>query len=571
MGSWHFPLLGGGEPQGIHNPGIEMFRPFLESLVRELGQNTSDAPDGSGHPVLLQFLREDYSPEQIPGLAELRERLVMCRKFYDDPDPNRRDQDALDFFDNALRLIAKKSVSCLRVSDYNTTGVSGDDNDRFSGWYKLAKSSGSTGKPVTSGAGGSFGIGKLAATGASQFRTVYLSTLSADGQHNFIGSSLLTAHADAKGTQYQHRWYFGNPVGGTVHDKTDIPKMFLRRSVGLDTFVTAFDFSEEWEDEIAVAVLNNFWPAILWGKFECIVGQGKNEIIINKESLPGLLVRFSDKGNALLYYRAYTSGTKCDASPKKLKECSAYVIEGENLPKKFAMIRRNGMIIEERIFHSRLPVAGVFECVNETGNSLLRAMEPPRHNMWNPDLANEGHKIEQEFKRVIYDAIKKINSVSGETGSVTGLENLLPFDEQINDTGSSRRQPTDELAETPKQTTSLSIASNSVVTKRKKRKKRNVRSHIPIIPRAIKTGSGRYTLKIEHEGSTSDAYISIGIAGDRTSSKTKIISVEDDAGRVIAVNDNVFGPIGLNSANSFDIKLAVKRRVSLEVSAYHEA
>jgi hypothetical protein len=236
------------------------------------------------------------------------------------------------------------------------------------------------------------------------------------------------------------------------------------------------------------------------------------------------------------------------------------------------MIRRNGMIIEERTFSSRLPIAGVFECVNETGNSLLRSMEPPCHDRWDPDLfPPEGSKIEAEFKRVIYDSIKKVNSVSGaETGSVTGLEELLPFDEQIINNSNESNRPTRRLAENPKQTSSTArIPRKTLLKKRKK----NPGGHtiISIIPRAIKTGSGQYVLKIEHEGKADNAYISLGIAGDRTSNKVKITSAQDSSGNTITVNENTFGPVSLDNNNSFNIKLAVKRRIALEVCAYHEA
>jgi hypothetical protein len=197
-------------------------------------------------------------------------------------------------------------------------------------------------------------------------------------------------------------------------------------------------------------------------------------------------------------------------------------------------------------------------------------MEPPCHDKWDPDLAPpHGAKIEKEFKRVIYDAIKETNSVSDvETGSVTGLEDLLPFDDPANrlNTPESNR-PTEGLSEKPKQTNSSATIPRRPVV-RKKDKRNGGHAIIPITPRAIKTGPGEYTLKIESEGKARDAYVSISIAGDRNSHGVGIKNASDELGNAVKVVDNVFGPVNLNGKNSFDIKLAVERRVSLEVCAY---
>ena len=579
---WNFAPTAGGDIHGINNSSIEFYNQrVLISFVREFGQNTNDAPDGEGIPVLLTFKREVVKRSEIPGLSELQNRFIMCRNTNRD---QFRDDKAVAFFNKALEIISKPTIECLRASDYFTTGATGSDKDMSSKWFKLVKSNGTTTKSYASGDGGSFGIGKAAALAASQFRTVYYSTLTNEG-HNFIGSAMLTTHEDPSApyslggetsTLYQAKIYFGLPGGHSVSDKKVIPEIFRRNTVGLDAFVTAFSFSKEWEEEIALAVVENFWPAILWGKIECEIGEGSKKIEVNNRTLEVLLSKYSEREGfaAHLYYKAYKEGLRHEATMPNLCACSVHVIAGEGYPKKVAMIRKSGMIIEERTFISRTPFVGVFECSNDDGNRILRSMEPPTHDKWDPNRPSPKANIvaEKEFKRVVYDAIKEINSVKNvETGLDTGLEELLPFDENIKEfNSSSSKTPTYKHAEKPKQTAVRAMIPRAGEA-RKKNKKDKI-SNIKIMPRAIKTANG-YTIKIRHGGDpTTNAFVEVNIAGDGSPDPATIKSATDSSGMIIPIlNRNRFGPVMLNKTNSFDIKLTTKRRVSLEVSAYHEA
>lgn len=64
------------------------------------------------------------------------------------------------FFDKAIDVFNQDFIDVLRISDFNTTGLTGSDKDYNSAWQNLVKSSGVSNKGGTSG--GSFGIGKSA-------------------------------------------------------------------------------------------------------------------------------------------------------------------------------------------------------------------------------------------------------------------------------------------------------------------------------------------------------------------------------------------------------------------------
>src|SRR5262249_49744834 len=73
------------------------------------------------------------------------------------------------------------------------------------------------------------------------------------------------------------------------------------------------------------------------------------------------------------------------------------------LPKKIALVRKTGMVIEHKQFQSPIPFCGVFMCRNEVGNDRLRQMEPPRHDKLDPDLPEKGANkvIDTEYKSFI--------------------------------------------------------------------------------------------------------------------------------------------------------------------------
>ena len=94
------------------------------------------------------------------------------------------------------------------------------------------------------------------------------------------------------------------------------------------------------------------------------------------------------------------------------------------------------MVIFHKRFHSLLPYCGVFLCRNEDGNRLLREMEPPRHDKWDPDHPekNAHKKTESEFISYIRDCIQKLSPPDTEKVlSIPDLSQYLPDDEDTPD------------------------------------------------------------------------------------------------------------------------------------------
>jgi len=122
-----------------------------------------------------------------------------------------------------------------------------------------------------------------------------------------------------------------------------------------------------------------------------------------------------------------------------LAECSLSVLTGDaDLPKKVAMIRKTGMVIYQRGYlRSLVPFCGVFLCRNDEGNRILREMEPPRHDIWDPDHPERGmnKKVEAEYMAFIRRCIKQLISVDeSKVISIPDLNRFLPDDDDSDET-----------------------------------------------------------------------------------------------------------------------------------------
>lgn len=424
---WLFAVNNGGRDTGFHDAGVETFKGNIDRyLAREIIQNSLDARRDANKPVRVTFDVYKLKRDELPDIENLRATIERCREYW------KTDKKAREFFERALKLAEASEIVVLKISDFNTTGVCGSDTDRTNNWYNLIKCAGSSSKG--GGEGGSFGIGKNAPFAASQLRTVLYSTLNKDGENIFQGVAMLVSHNHPDGGVAQPVGYLGSDNGASVRNKKEIPSHFLRKQEGTDIVVLGFPASTEWQDDLVYSVLDNFWPAVHFGDLEVTVG---NEII-TKQSLPGLLEKFGSREDftAHLYYEAFTSDASVVHPQKllRLKDVTLYLLAGRpELPKRIAMVRRTGMKIFEKSFRSLVPFCGVFICRSEEGNQKLRDMEPPRHDVWDPNHPEKGvnKKIETEYLSFIRSSIGKLAPTDDvKVLSVPDLHRFLPDDDE---------------------------------------------------------------------------------------------------------------------------------------------
>lgn len=90
-------------------------------------------------------------------------------------------------------------IDVLRISDFNTKGLQGSEQEYNTPWHNLVKAAGVSGKDGSDG--GSYGIGKAAPFACSDIRTLFYATKDIDGLSAFQGIAKLVS--------FQEKTFFG--------------------------------------------------------------------------------------------------------------------------------------------------------------------------------------------------------------------------------------------------------------------------------------------------------------------------------------------------------------------------
>ena len=441
----YFPDSGGGPIIGPSDAGAEHFAGNLMAhLARECAQNAIDARKGEG-PIKLSFKLEQMEASGIPefkgGLndawAASADRHGDGGKAY----PH--------VFAPAKAMLAGGRVPVLVISDSKTKGLVGiadRNNDTGSSWANLVKSTGVANS--SKGAGGAFGIGKMAPFACSALRTVFYQTHSKDGW-GFQGVVRLMTHRD-KNTDRTLQAF--GMIGLKGHDKREnceislpvqqremVPYSFRSHrspdSFGTDIYVVGFVGGDDWKLHVKAALITNFFPAINdeYAEFE-VDGELINKASILRElaalKKDALGAELEDLVKELehTYWYIRASEASVDAPEdwiltKDLKhfgKVSIGIVQGTKdeikvhgqLPARCFMCRNNRMKIFSKSYQLPFPYAAFMICDDEQGNELLRRLEPPTHTAWEKDRdKSPRHAVFNELTRIyawIRDEVAKL-------------------------------------------------------------------------------------------------------------------------------------------------------------------
>lgn len=454
---WAFAPTGGGFIDGINNPMISHFTGnFNYHLAREIIQNSLDARLTLQEPVLVQFSLEEFDQDNFPGFEEFKSILHECKKMWSE------DQCAThDFLDNALNCLNQLKIPVLKCSDYNTTGLEGGDDEMKGSWFNLVRSRGASSK--VRGEGGSYGIGKGAPFAASCLRTVFYFSKNSIGFPIFQGVAELVSFKENSEIRRGNGSY-GIKGYSSIRRFEDIPRVFSRKSEelsGVDIFVMGFKKAENWIDELMKSVLRNFWYAI-YNKELVVKVAG---LTIDDKTIEKHLIKYfageklkddiEPTGNPLYYYRAVKPESKHTSTLKSLGDVEFYFSETPDHMNYVAMLRKPHMVVFSKAYRFPGNYCGVFICDNETGNQVLRKMEPPAHNKWEPEsYGDKGFSILNEIHEWIRTILKsKFTVISKGKLEIPDLYKYLPFDEGDEvGSGVGYKEPNEQ--EAPKESTS---------------------------------------------------------------------------------------------------------------------
>lgn len=289
------PALGQGRSSG-GSAAAELFesgnsqrkRPLLETLVREICQNSCDRrTENERASVFFDILLLKGEERDAFLLASGWEGLKTHIEAIDGTGGTALTLRA------GMQAMEAETLVCLRISDTGTEGLTGDDWDENGNFRRLCIQNFSTGNDT--GRGGSFGLGKAVSWMHSRLLTVLFSSCVHGREENglrIFGRSELPAH-ELAGTSYLDGAYLG--VKGQ-RDGIDVALSDWRTSeqaanlkldrtglegTGTTLLIPAFHEPdredagahgirepEELCRDLTQAAAKWFWPAISWGRLE---------------------------------------------------------------------------------------------------------------------------------------------------------------------------------------------------------------------------------------------------------------------------------------------------------------
>lgn len=453
---WHFPPTGGGVAMGYNDPGIAHFGGAREqSLARETIQNSLDAAASIGTPVDVAFelqVREDDWFAKRELAATIQRCLTEAKA--------RQDDKASQAFEEAAQLLGNRRLTFLRVADWHTTGLRGEK------WDALLKRPGVSVHDQR-GAGGSWGIGKNAPFTLSPLRTVfYWTRFEENGRahERFQGKAVLMAH-ESGGEERQSTGFFGLINGCRAVDGDTIPSAIRGvesgsgRRLGTSLWIAGFREQDGWQERIARRVAASFFGAIRDGTLTVTIepseGMQAHELIDikadNLEEWFDYLEQGSDAAqddedddidDAHRFWELLQGEPTAERQDHDLGHCRLWVTASDDaaLPSKVGLMRKTGMLITTRQpglirFRGMRDFIAICRFEGDEGNELLRKMENPRHDQFEPERIENDPKEEQRgraaLKRIsdwIREEIRKVAApdVPMEAARLSELDRLLP-------------------------------------------------------------------------------------------------------------------------------------------------
>lgn len=427
----------------------------MDGLAREVCQNSLDAKDRTlppEVPVKVKFELVEIEKKECSMFDGYQKALDSSIDYWS-KSPLRTPK-IMEFLYNVKKALALEKIPVLIMSDYNTVGLNGVNakQGEKSFWDLLVNVEGLSIKQDENSAG-SFGIGKNAPFAYSALNLVFYNTLAQDGGRGFEGvARLVTTQKEYNGTLrptqpigkylFLEDEYTGRPILPSDNCLLAQLDIFNRSEIGTDVAVFGFKTNEyeDWERNIAIAIIKNFILAILNSKLEVEIKSSKITYSISKSNIESLLFKdFSEEPQLKYTRQIYETLTKVDPINVTIEEkddLSIYIKYEDSYAQSLSRFRSTGMLINTTT-GDILPHFSVVIIVNDVGEMVLsktlREAEPPQHNEWkaknitdNAPLKNRAardlRKIGKEIQRIL-DEFEKADITDKMDA---GIGNYLP-------------------------------------------------------------------------------------------------------------------------------------------------
>ena len=445
-GSWHFPPRSGGI-DFVQDPSSAHFRDDpIPKLVREVIQNSLDARQSGfdDRPIIVRFT-DTAVDRALIGASDLYKHLTACRdRAIDESLPS-----VQQVYGNALRTLRAKRVRCLRITDSNTTGLSGNK------WNALVEREGAVEKAAQGAPGGSYGIGKNAVFNVSDIQTVFYSTKYVDERRDGLveklqGKATLMAHPNPKNPveHLQHIGFYQSQERNPILGK-NIPEFFGLEETGTGVFVMGFNpRSDDWIRDVQAAVVANYFYAIHHKKLCVEISAPEDKRIdITHETIDHLFGSSMNGSSSEAFHYYVAIRDEPHESTVDLSGAGAlhvYVRTGKG-PRRTAYVNRNGMLITASREQNVNPIAprgkslwpdyaAVVIPATDEGDRWIRTMENPSHDSISPGHLHDRHEKHQanrtflSARRSIKEIIDRKAEIEqyGDTSNLDELADAFP-------------------------------------------------------------------------------------------------------------------------------------------------
>lgn len=458
---WIFPMNSYAGENGLSTSEMEIFsKDPIASLAREICQNSIDAAYGD-KIVRVVFREFDIEKKDIYGIKELEEQINACSD-YMRGDP--KESPKLDLMKKCLK---NEKVKCLRISDFNTSGLTGvEQNATKTKFYRLTKGHGVCEKDATSA--GSKGMGKYASFVASDINTVFYDTMTMDGKRGFIGVSKLRSVPDKEDVEQMTMgigFFCADDKLHPIREEMILDETFVRadNEYGTDVYIMGFSATENWYYEIAGKVAESFMYAIFNGSLVVEIDTFDGKLVVDSDHI-GELVNDPElercvgkreyrsikaqyeilKGDSLVQCKEVEiPNLPLDGTTSKLTVyAKTYKRENEiDATKKCVMIRAPYMRICEESLRMLTPCSAMCVIHDGTLAGKLRAIENPQHDGWeikrlnsNPQEKKITKGMKDSMIKVVLDFVRSVlKNEDDEKTDFGGAGAYLPADGEFND------------------------------------------------------------------------------------------------------------------------------------------
>ena len=423
--------------EGINDGNIETYKnmPML-SLTKEELQNSTDGArrvDGIPCKVKVEFSDFYLAKKDYPDFEKTLNVFKEERDYWDDYVQN--DKKVVKFLDNAIKVLNGDKIRCLRISDFNTTGLTGI-NGKSTPWKNLVKNRGVSDKPGN--AGGSFGIGKDAAFACSQVRTVFYSTKTIDGEEAFQGALKLPSYQKDEDNFDGFGFYSINSDDkhtNPILKCLSLDPNYSRNVVGMDKFIIGFDNDYSKEDlkrELIVSSINNYLYAFFIDKLEVKC----DDVIVNQKKLKDVFDKYSENGIDDLtkeYYETLFNPQKIVyATVFSENDVKIFVRLDPNASRKAAVVRQSGMkVFDQGYISGRIGFSAVVVLDGNEVNAYFKKLENSEHTQWSNFRSENRDEVMKNRNKIfnkLRETIEDMHQEEYETCiDADGLNEYLPY------------------------------------------------------------------------------------------------------------------------------------------------